>query len=162
MVVACGAVVDEEPAVGRVVGVEGDPEEPALVLIVDLGSDVEERRGPDGPIAFDDPNPSPLFDDEDAVVTTGGATSPTGWLSPEAKTSRSRSGRGGGTIGSSFSARDRKDAISSRRTYASGQKRSLVGGLQPLVTSAVPNRSMSSSKIDVSSSVKRLLPAPTS
>ena len=58
-------------------------------------------------------------------------------------------------------ARYRKLAISARLTSWLGQNRVLAGGLHPFVTPAVPSRSMSFSKIDPSSSVKRS-PSPGS
>ena len=62
---------------------------------------------------------------------------------------------GGGMIGVSPSARDKKAAIWPRLTKSSGQNRSLTGGLQPWVMPAVPSRSMASSKIELSSSTNR-------
>jgi hypothetical protein len=68
---------------------------------------------------------------------------------------------GGGMIGVSPSARDKKAAIWPRLTKSSGQNRSLTGGLQPWVMPAVPSRSMASSKIELSSSTNRF-PPPSS
>ena len=58
-------------------------------------------------------------------------------------------------------ARCRNAAICPRVTSPSGQNRSFVGGLQPLVTPAVPRRSMSASNTEPSSSMNKS-PAPLS
>ena len=58
------------------------------------------------------------------------------------------------------SARLKNAAIWPLVTLSFGQNRSLSGGLQPRVIPAVPIRSISASKIDVSSSVNKSAPAP--
>ena len=82
-------VVDEEPPVGREVRVEGEAEQPALVVVGISGTtfaDIEEWLAAQGPVAQDRDRAS-LVDDERRPLPSGAATRPSGATRPSTTTS---------------------------------------------------------------------------
>ena len=63
--------MDDEPAVGGILGMEGEPEQSLLVPARDLPGDVEERGREQGAVLHD-ADPSALLDDEEPGVADGG------------------------------------------------------------------------------------------